>query len=249
MLNGTIATDVLRSTITPTAIFSEAHRGAHLATLPSEGVLAIHSTDDARVAWVDISLREEAFESLQWEPMEIGLDLTKLVDITDMMAGDSLAHMTIKGTSERLRFQSNGLSLRQTQIVPSYVSQVTLRPEVDHPAEVVLPGDVLGPIITLANKITSHMTLGVDTANDVFYASADGDTDSVQLIVDRNDTIKLQSADVQSVFPIDYLGDIQEVLPDDTPVRISLGDTAPAVFQYPFASGHGVVSFSLKPSV
>lgn len=243
MLNGYITTDVLRSAVTPTTIFESE---CTLATRPENGVIAIHSTDHARVGWVDISLHKEAFDSLQWDTMEIGLDLTKCLAFVDVAPEGAPTQLTIEDANERLTLQSANLSLHQSQIVPGYVPKVLERPAVDAPASVALPGDALDPVITLATEITNQMTLGVDVQRDVFYASAEGDTDSVRMVFDREDTIRLQTADVQAEFDLDYLEDLQEALPDDTVVQIALGETTPAVIRYPFAQGYGVVTVTLR---
>jgi hypothetical protein len=222
---------------------------SHISIRPRDHELVIHSTDNARVAWADIVLREDAFNSVSWKAFETGLDLSRVAAITHKVIDTSPTSVIIDERNPQLNLISAGLTLNQADVFSPYVPEVIDPPEYERPAEVILPSGTLTPVIELADDLSTSLRIGVDCQERTFYASAEGDEDSIRLELERSDVVGLHTADVESVFNLKYLSRISNILPRDTNIRLTLGDMVPAVIHYSIAGGNGSVRFTLRPIV
>jgi proliferating cell nuclear antigen len=215
----------------------------------NEDELSIRAVDPANVGMVDLTLPAAAFESYEADGGVIGVNLSRLEDIAGMADADDLVHLELDEETRKLHIEMDGLSYTLALIDPDSIRQEPDLPDLDLPANVVLEGAQLGRGITAADMVSDHIRLRVDPDAEAFYIEAEGDTDDVDLELDREDLIDLTAGPADSLFSLDYLKDMNRAIPSDAEVVVELGEEFPVKLHYEFAEGMGDVTFMLAPRI
>ncbi len=215
----------------------------------NEEEFAIRAVDPANVGMVDLSLDAAAFESYEADGGVIGVNLGRLEDIAGMANSGDLIHLELNEETRKLHIQIDGLSYTLALIDPDSIRQEPDIPDLDLPASVVLEGNQLDRGIKAADMVSDHIALRVDEGEEAFYIEAEGDTDDVDLKLDREDLIDLSAGAADSLFSLDYLKDMNKAIPKDTEVTIELGEEFPVKLHYEFGEGLGHVTYMLAPRI
>ena len=215
----------------------------------NEEEFAIRAVDPANVGMVDLSLDAAAFESYDADGGVIGVNLGRLEDIAGMANSGDLVHLELDEETRKLHIQTDGLSYTLALIDPDSIRQEPDIPDLDLPASVVLEGSQLSRGIKAADMVSDHIALRVDESEESFYIEAEGDTDDVDLKLERDDLIDLTAGAADSLFSLDYLKDMNKAIPNDTEVTIDLGEEFPVKLHYEFAEGLGQVTYMLAPRI
>jgi len=215
----------------------------------NEDEFAIRAVDPANVGMVDLALSAAAFESYEADGGVIGVNLSRLEDIAGMADADDLVHLELDEETRKLHIEMDGLSYTLALIDPDSVRQEPDIPDLDLAANIVLEGSQLDRGITAADMVSDHIRLRVDDDEEAFFVEAEGDTDDVDLRLDREDLIDLTAGPADSLFSLDYLKDMNRAIPADAEVTIELGEEFPVKLHYEFAEGMGNVTFMLAPRI
>ncbi|MFC6786664.1 DNA polymerase sliding clamp [Halobaculum halobium] len=215
----------------------------------NEDELAIRAVDPANVGMVDLTLEAAAFESYEADGGVIGVNLNRLEDIAGMADSGDLIQLELDEETRKLLIQTDGLSYTLALIDPDSIRQEPDIPDLDLPAEIVVEGAQLDRGITAADMVSDHIRLRVDEAEEAFFIEAEGDTDDVDLRLDREDLIDLQAGPADSLFSLDYLKDMNKAIPKDAEVRVELGEEFPVKLHYEFGEGLGQVTYMLAPRI
>jgi proliferating cell nuclear antigen len=215
----------------------------------NEEELAIRAVDPANVGMVDLSLEAAAFESYEADGGVIGVNLARLQDIAGMANSGDLVHLELDEETRKLHIQIDGLSYTLALIDPDSIRQEPDIPDLDLPAEIVLEGAQIDRGITAADMVSDHIRLRVDEAAETFYIEAEGDTDDVDLALERGDLIDLTAGPADSLFSLDYLKDMNKAIPKDAEVVVELGEEFPVKLHYSFGEGMGNVTYMLAPRI
>ncbi|WP_348607045.1 DNA polymerase sliding clamp [Halobaculum rarum] len=215
----------------------------------NEDELAIRAVDPANVGMVDLTLEAAAFESYEADGGVIGVNLNRLEDIAGMANTGDLIQLELDEETRKLHIHIEGLSYTLALIDPDSIRQEPDIPDLDLPAEIVLEGAQINRGITAADMVSDHIRLRVDEAEEAFFIEAEGDTDDVDLRLDREDLIDLQAGPADSLFSLDYLKDMNKAIPKDAEVRVELGEEFPVKLHYEFSEGMGQVTYMLAPRI
>ena len=215
----------------------------------NEEDLSIRAVDPANVGMVDLTLDAAAFESYEADGGVIGVNLGRLEDIAGMANSGDLVHLELDEETRKLHIEMEGLSYTLALIDPDSIRQEPDIPELDLPASIVVEGAQLDRGIKAADMVSDHIALRVDEAEEAFYIEAQGDTDDVDLKLERDDLIDLTAGPANSLFSLDYLKDMNKAIPKDTEVTIELGEEFPVKLHYEFAEGLGHVTYMLAPRI
>ncbi len=215
----------------------------------NEEDLSIRAVDPANVGMVDLTLDAAAFESYEADGGVIGVNLGRLEDIAGMANSGDLVHLELDEETRKLHIEMEGLSYTLALIDPDSIRQEPDIPELDLPASIVVEGAQLDRGIKAADMVSDHIALRVDEAEEAFYIEAQGDTDDVDLKLERDDLIDLTAGPANSLFSLDYLKDMNKAIPKDTEVTIDLGEEFPVKLHYEFAEGLGHVTYMLAPRI
>ncbi|WP_430504132.1 DNA polymerase sliding clamp [Haloparvum sp. PAK95] len=215
----------------------------------NEEELAIRAVDPANVGMVDLSLEAAAFESYEADGGVIGVNLARLQDIAGMASSGDLIHLELDEETRKLHIAIDGLSYTLALIDPDSIRQEPDIPDLDLASEIVVEGTQLDRGITAADMVSDHIRLRVDEDEEAFYIEAEGDTDDVDLKLEREDLIDLTAGPADSLFSLDYLKDMNKAIPSDAEVVVELGEEFPVKLHYSFAEGLGNVTYMLAPRI
>jgi proliferating cell nuclear antigen len=214
-----------------------------------EDELTIRAVDPANVGMVDLSLSPAAFESYETDGGVIGVDLTRLEEMVKMASADQLVHLELDEETRKLHISIDGLEYTLALIDPDSIRQEPDIPDLDLPAEIVVEGADIDRAVTAADMVSDHIALAVDEADETFVVEAEGDTDDVELVLDREDLVDLQAGEARSLFSLDYLKDMNKAIPKDAEVTVELGEEFPVKLHFDIAEGQGNVTFMLAPRI
>ena len=215
----------------------------------NEEELSIRAVDPANVGMVDLTLEAAAFESYDADGGVIGVNLARLEDIAGMANSGDLIHLELDEETRKLHIEIDGLSYTLALIDPDSIRQEPDIPDLDLASEIVVEGAQLDRGIKAADMVSDHIRLRVDEADEAFFIEAEGDTDDVNLKLDREDLIALSAGAADSLFSLDYLKDMNKAIPSDAEVTVELGEEFPVKLHYGFAEGLGNVTFMLAPRI
>jgi proliferating cell nuclear antigen len=215
----------------------------------NEDELVIRAVDPANVGMVDLTLEAAAFESYEADGGVIGVNLGRLEDIASMADSGDLIDLRLDEETRKLHIQIDGLSYTLALIDPDSIREEPDIPELDLPAEIVPEGAQIDRGITAADMVSDYIRLRVDEDEETFVIEAEGDTDDVDFVLEREDLIDLSAGPADSLFSLDYLKDMNKAIPNDAEVRVELGDDFPVKMHYDFAEGLGHVTFMLAPRI
>ena len=215
----------------------------------SEEELSIRAVDPANVGMVDLTLEAAAFESYEADGGVIGVNLARLEDIAGMANSGDLIHLELDEETRKLHIEIDGLSYTLALIDPDSIRQEPDIPDLDLASEIVVEGAQLDRGIKAADMVSDHIRLRVDETDEAFFIEAEGDTDDVNLKLDREDLIALTAGPADSLFSLDYLKDMNKAIPSDAEVTVELGEEFPVKLHYGFAEGLGNVTFMLAPRI
>ena len=215
----------------------------------NEEELSIRAVDPANVGMVDLTLEAAAFESYEADGGVIGVNLARLEDIAGMANSGDLIHLELDEETRKLHIEIDGLSYTLALIDPDSIRQEPDIPDLDLASEIVVEGAQLDRGIKAADMVSDHIRLRVDEADEAFFIEAEGDTDDVNLKLDREDLIALTAGPADSLFSLDYLKDMNKAIPSDAEVTVELGEEFPVKLHYGFAEGLGKVTFMLAPRI
>jgi len=215
----------------------------------NEEELAIRAVDPANVGMVDLSLEAAAFESYEADGGVIGVNLARLQDIAGMASSGDLIHLELDEETRKLHIAIDGLSYTLALIDPDSIRQEPDIPDLDLASEIVVEGAQLDRGITAADMVSDHIRLRVDEGDEAFYIEAEGDTDDVDLELEREDLIDLTAGPADSLFSLDYLKDMNKAIPSDAEVVGELGEEFPVKLHYGFGEGLGNVTYMLAPRI
>jgi proliferating cell nuclear antigen len=211
--------------------------------------LAIRAVDPANVGMVDLTLDAAAFESYESDGGVIGVNLARLQDIAGMANKGDLVHLELDEETRKLLIQIDGLSYTLALIDPDSIRQEPDIPDLDLPARITVEGAQLDRGIKAADMVSDHIRLRVDTDADAFIIEAEGDTDDVDLRLEEDDLIDLQSGPADSLFSLEYLKDMNKAIASDAEVAVDLGEEYPVKLHFEFAEGDGHVTYMLAPRI
>ena len=209
----------------------------------------IRAVDPANVGMVDLELSPSAFVSYESDGVVLGINLSRLSDITNIARSDENIDLDFDEEAQKLTIRAGGLRYTLALIDPASIRKEPDLPDLDLPAKVVIEGRSLDQGIKAADMVSDHIALGVDPDSKTFYIRAKGDTDDVQLELKQDEVISLQPALAHSLFSLDYFKDMNKAIPKSTPVTLSIGEEYPIQINFPIADGNGQVTYLLAPRI
>ena len=209
----------------------------------------IRAVDPANVGMVDIELSPSAFVSYESDGVLLGINLSRLSDITNIARSDETIDLEFDEETQKLTIRAGGLQYTLSLIDPNSIRKAPELPDLDLPAKVVIEGSNLDQGIKAADMVSDHIALGVDPESQTFYIRAKGDTDNVQLELKQDELISFQPALAHSLFSLDYFKDMNKAIPKSTSVTLSIGEEYPIKINFPIADGNGQVTYLLAPRI
>lgn len=244
MLKATIDTETFREAIDAVAALVTECR-LHI----DENGVRTRAVDTANVAMVSLELDTDAFETYEATPAEIGLDIAKMKNIIGMMGKDDILSLNLAEGGHKLELAFGSYQYSVTLLDVNTIRKDPNPPTIELPGRVDLAGSALFSAIKAADVISDKIALGIDPKADIFYMSAEGDTDHIKLELTRGQVIALDAVEARSLFSLDYLKDMGKVMGRAEKITIALGVDHPVKFLFDLADGKGRVEYLLAPRI
>lgn len=214
--------------------------------LDDEG-LAVRAVDPANVGMVAIDCDAAAFESYAADGGLIG---TNIETVTDAIGfADSPAELELDAETRKLHVTDDTTEFELALIDPEAIRQEPDIPDLDLPVDVTVAADDFTKGVEIADWASDHVALAFDTEAGELRFEADGDTDSVSHDLGREDILEGGAeADARSLFSLEYLVDMADVIPSGGEVRVQLGDEMPVFIEYDIGA-HISVTNALAPRI
>lgn len=212
-----------------------------------DGGVTITAVDASNVALVDVQLDAEAFEAYEADGGVIAVNINRLEDVVGEADGGALVQLRLDDETRKLEIAFDRVDFELALLDPETVRDEPELPDLDLPATVGLEGRHLAQAVKLTSMVADHLVLGVDTTAGVFYVRSEGDTDQVHIEHPGDELRALTPADVESLFSLEYLDDIQTTIPKEAEVTLRLGEAMPLKLDFQIAEAYGDCEFMLSP--
>ena len=246
LFEGMVSADVLQTAVSLVeAVVDECH-----CYFEDDG-LRIPAMDPATVAAIDLTLKADAFESYETDGAHVGVNVPRLSDIVGMADRDQLISLTLDAETRKLVIHIDELTYTLALLDPETVRSPPDQSnfEFEITGHVVTKSEDISRAVTAADMVSSHVTLGIDAEQELFYAEADGDTDDISLAIPADDLTDFRAGEAHSLFSIDYLSAIDRAMPRDLDVELELGVGIPLAMHHSFAEGAGAVDYLVCPRI
>ncbi|MWG34789.1 DNA polymerase sliding clamp [Halomarina oriensis] len=196
------------------------------------GAEGIRSTmaDPATVACVDANLDAGAFESYEADGETIAVNLGKLKDMLSVASSDELVYLDLNEETRKLDITAGVVDYSLALIDPEAIRDEPTFTDIDD-SEFVVDGRTLLTAGTAADNLdeNDHITLGFDTLDEQFTVTAQGDTDDMDIAIDREDLIAVSAYEAggTTLLSLDYFQAVLKPITKDVDVRIQLKDDHP----------------------
>lgn len=209
--------------------------------------IGLKAVDPAHVAMVELDVRKAAFESYLADDTQIGIDLDKIKEVLRLTASGDIIDMEQDEERGRLVVRVGNITRRMNMVDTSSMSDPKV-PQLSLPVSVEVSVSEIQKGIRAAESVSDHIALTADA--DGFELSCEGDTDSVNLRLDKAKLAGLTvSEKARSLFPLDYFSNLVKAIPSDTVVRIDLGNDYPVKIHFDLAEGNTSVGYLLAPRI
>lgn len=211
-----------------------------------EGI-SLKAVDPAHVAMVELDIKKAAFESFVADDTQIGVDLDKIKEVLRLASSSDIIEMEQDEERGRLIFRVGNITRRMNMVDTSSMSDPKV-PQLSLPVSVDVHISEIQKGIRAAESVSDHIALTADAES--FELSCEGDTDSVNLRLDKAKLVGLTVTEkARSLFPLDYFANLVKAIPSDTVVKINLGNDYPVKILFDLAGGNSSVGYLLAPRI
>lgn len=209
--------------------------------------IGLKAVDPAHVAMVELTLGKGAFDEFKADEGEFGVDLEKLKDILKLAGTDDEVILKLDTTNNRLEVRIGNLTRRMSLVDTSGMTDPKV-PKLELPATITLAVGELERGIRASEAVSDHVAL--NATPEAFELSAEGDTDSVNLRLEKSMLGALKVTDkAKSLFSLDYFANMVKAAKGSQALTIHLGSDYPVRMEFEIAKGNGRVTYLLAPRI
>jgi proliferating cell nuclear antigen len=244
MLKATIDADIFREAIDAISALVPECR-LHTA----DNGISTRAVDTANVAMISLELKKEAFDSYKATKSQIGVDISKMKNIFNMMGKGDLISLELPENAQKMQLSVHGYQYSITLLDTNTIRKDPNPPTINLPGKLTIAGDDLNNAIKAAAVISDKIAIGINPKDETFYMIADGDTDNIRREFGKDELKSLTPNEARSLFSLDYLKDMGKVMSRASEVEIFLGLDHPVRFSFDIANGNGHVEYLLAPRI
>jgi proliferating cell nuclear antigen len=244
MLKATIDADIFREAIDAISALVPECR-LHTA----DNGISTRAVDTANVAMISLELKKEAFDSFKATKSQVGVDISKMKNIFNMMGKGDLISLELPENAQKMQLSVHGYQYSITLLDTNTIRKDPNPPTINLPGKLTISGDDLNNAIKAAAVISDKIAIGINPKDETFYMIADGDTDSIRREFGKDELKSLTPNEARSLFSLDYLKDMGKVMSRAAEVEIFLGLDHPVRFSFDIANGNGHVEYLLAPRI
>lgn len=244
MLKATIDADIFREAIDAISALVPECR-LHTA----ENGISTRAVDTANVAMVSLELKKEAFDSYRATKSQLGVDISKMKNIFNIMGKGDLISLDLPENAQKIQVSVHGYQYSITLLDTNTIRKDPNPPTINLPGKLAISGDDLNNAIKAAAVISDKIAMGINPKDQTFYMVAEGDTDNIRREFSKDELKSLTPNEVRSLFSLDYLKDVGRVMSRAAEVEVYLGIDHPVRFSFEIANGNGHVEYLLAPRI
>jgi len=244
MLKATIDADIFREAIDAISALVPECR-LHTA----ENGISTRAVDTANVAMISLELKKEAFDSYTATKSQVGVDISKMKNIFNMMGKGDLISLELPENAQKMQLSVHGYHYSITLLDTNTIRKDPNPPTISLPGKLTISGDDLNNAIKAAAVISDKIAIGINPKDETFYMIAEGDTDNIRREFGKDELKSLTPNEARSLFSLDYLKDMGKVMSRAAEVEIFLGLDHPVRFSFDIANGNGHVEYLLAPRI
>jgi proliferating cell nuclear antigen len=244
MLKATIDADIFREAIDAISALVPECR-LHTA----DNGISTRAVDTANVAMISLELKKEAFDSYKATKSQVGVDISKMKNIFNMMGKGDLISLELPENAQKMQLSVHGYQYSITLLDTNTIRKDPNPPTINLPGKLTISGDNLNNAIKAAAVISDKIAIGINPKDETFYMIAEGDTDNIRREFGKDELKSLTPNEARSLFSLDYLKDMGKVMSKAAEVEIFLGLDHPVRFSFDIANGNGHVEYLLAPRI
>lgn len=209
--------------------------------------LTLRAVDPAHVAMVDLEISSDAFETFSAEDLELGIDMDKFASIMRLAGSNDEIIVEYDKNANRLIVKIGNLTRKMALIDTAGMPDPKM-PNLDLPGKVIVKAHEISKGVRASEAVSDHLALTMN--KDDFQLFAEGDTDTVNLIIQKDQLEDLTATSkYKSLFSIDYFSNMIKPVRSDEPITIFLGNDNPIKVEFDIANTKGHVVYLLAPRI
>ncbi len=207
----------------------------------------IKAVDPAHVAMVDLTLSNDAFDKYEIEPMELGLNVERLLEHLKGAKADDLVMMKLD-TDNRLVVSMSNLTLKLPLVDASGFSDPKV-PNLQLPVGLKLNSGELQKGLKVSASISDYITF--DCGEDKLVMTSSEDLSSMTLELLKGDQYEAISFDkpAKSSFSLDYFSQLMKGVGPNRDILLSIGNSYPLKMEFEFSEEKGHARYLLAPRI
>jgi proliferating cell nuclear antigen len=203
--------------------------------------------DPAHVAMIDLSLKSSAFENFKASETELGVDISKMLDVLKLAKPSDLILINHDEEKNKLILKIANIT-RSMSLVDTTGMVEPKVPNLSLPVKVVVSTQELTQGIRASEAVSDHISLSATP--DGFELSSEGDTDAVNLQLPKDLLDELECKEnVKSLFSLDYFSNMVKSAQSSQAITMNLGTDFPVKIEFSLANDNGSVNYLLAPRI
>lgn len=209
--------------------------------------LSVQATQPGEMQFALITVPDTAFDEYDADDVAVTVDVSELEANLTRYPIENPVTLSLTNNERTLRFHTPTLTYNYSLSDPPVTWTPTRIPTIASPVTFELTGADLNQIVTVADWISSRLTVEIDSASNLLCCKATGDSDTV------SERIHLEATDhsvtnVNATYPLKYVLPIQHSIPDTTQVHVALDaeSSTPLKLQYLLSDHGGHVTYYIR---
>lgn len=206
--------------------------------------------DPANVAMAFTDLSDEAFESYSCGRVTVGVNLERFSEALSVADPGDLVHLVVDMERRVVELTIDHIDQTVRLIDPDAIRKEPEPPDLDLPNEVVLEGDDLDTVATVADMVSDHVTIEGDPDAEEVRFVAEGDVEDSTIHFGHDETLDVSVLEsTATLLSLVYVGDLAKPIPGTAEVRIRFGDDFPTIWSWEASDGHQTTEQMLAPRI
>jgi len=207
----------------------------------------IRAVDPAHVAMVDLELSRGAFDKYEIEPLELGLNVERLLESMKSARGEEMVRMFLDDDN-RLVISMDNLTLKIPLVDPSGFSEPKV-PSLQLPVKLRLNSAELQKGLKISASISDYLTFNCEEDKLVMTSSEDLSSMTLELKKDKEYQLESYDKPSKSSFSLDYFTHLMKGVGANRDLEIHLGNSYPLKMVFDFADENGHAVYLLAPRI
>jgi proliferating cell nuclear antigen len=207
----------------------------------------IKAVDPAHVAMVDLTLSSDAFEKYDIEPMELGLNVERMLEHLKSAKSEETVQMKLD-SDNRLVVSMANLTLKMPLVDASGFSDPKV-PNLALPVGLKLNSGELLKGLKVSASISDYITF--DCTEEKLVMTSSEDLSSMTLDLFKGSEYEEVNFEkpAKSSFSLDYFSQLMKGVGPNRDIVLNLGNSYPLKMEFEFADENGHARYLLAPRI